>query len=962
MTRADRWSLVILTAVPVIINIPWALAGHPVLDGDNLTQNYPLRVLVGQFIAHGRLPLWDSGIWSGVPLLAGWNAGAMFPGSWLFGLMPPVAAYEVNVVATGIACGVGFHLFMRRSKCSPLASFLGALTFSETGFMSGQAVHLGLIEGTALVPWLLLAVDGAFRTPRLRGGSGVWIALFGACGGLALLAGDPRAVSSDAITASIYLAGLGWRERHRLFAGLARLATAAVLAVAIGAVQWLPGLAYLHSSQRSASTLSLFGYYSLSWSNLPLLFVPYLIGGNGNFSMPVYQGPLNMPEVTYAVGILPLIALFALLPEYVAPLSSRLRRARSTTVRSSASRGLGVWYAMFLIGLVLSTGTSTPLGHLLVHVPLYGGQRDQNRNSAISDFALCALLALFVDRLDRSQILRGAAETALGEAKQTWRRLHCLFGAAPVVAAAGLATAMLVWQVPMERWLGVRPIQEDLALRMSPYYAAVVAIAIAGLVVLAWDRWPSKESRRRGAAVVVVADVLLFVVMASYQAVPLSVLQGTNAPLRALESRLPPGTRVAIDDPDQLALTQPPYLLDDLGVNDLVLLHGFDSVQGYGSAVPAAYEAATGTHEVENLLPAALLGPTYDDLDLGLLVVVPEQFGTVIGNGAPIPIPRGPPLGLGRSAADLQPGGVARAPYPPAGPWRLGVHPVTWQLPSPTEISRLTLAFDPSYGPLPTTVLDISVELADGRRLELRGQPHGTQMTVPIPLTRVRDGGGALGLSVTEPSSTGRYGVVGAAVVQAGASKSLLSLHQPPSGVVRYALNGLLQGLLTPPRWVYAGRLGPLVLYRNTQARGEAWLESPGARAPSAPSVRGSTRQLPLARWQAPVTVVDASKPALLVRSEQYSPGWSAEVQPIGARGLLGPPRLSPVRPVGLLQGVEIPAGRYDVTWNYHPGRVEIGLLLSCAGCLVCAGVTAASLEHRRRQRGRLRQLRESPQ
>ncbi len=961
VTRADRWSLAILTVVPMIINVPWALAGHPVLDGDNLTQNYPLRVLAGQFVAHGRLPLWDPGIWSGVPLLAGWNAGAMFPGTWLFGVMPPVAAYEVNVVATGIACGVGFHLFMRRSGCSPLASFLGALTFSETGFMSGQAVHLGLVQGTALVPWLLLGIDGAFRASRQLSGSGMWIALFGACGGLALLAGDPRAVSSDAITAGIYLAGVGWRARHRILAWLANLATATVIAVAIGAVQWLPGLAYLHSSQRSASTLSLFGYYSLSWNSLPLLFVPYLIGGNGNLSLPVYKGPLNLPEVTYAVGILPLIALFALLPEFLAPLSSRLRRARTTALRSSTARGLGIWYAMFLIGLVLTTGTSTPLGHLLVHIPLYGGQRDQNRNSAISDFALCALLAFFVDRLDRSRILRGTAETAVGEAKYRWRQAHCLLGAAPVVAVTGLTAAMFIWQLPMERWLGVRPLRADLASKMSPYYAAALAIAILGLVVVAWNRWPSTQRRQRGAAAVVVADVLLFVTMASYQAVPLSVLQGANAPLHQLEARLPPGTRVAIDDPNQLALSYPPYLVDDLGVNDLVLLRSFDSIQGYGSAVPAGYEAATGTHAVENLLPASLVGPTYDELDLGLLAVVPEQFGTVIGNGAAIPIPRGPPLGLGQSAADRQPGGVARAPYPPAGPWRLGPRPVTWQLPAPTAVSELTLAFDSSHGALPTAVLDISVELADGTRLELRAQPRGTQVTVPIPLASVRKGGGALGLSVREPSSGRRDGVVGAVVVRADAAGAPLALHQPSASVVRYALNGPLQGLLTPPHWIYAGRVGPLVLYRNTEARGEAWLEPASARTASAPSVRGSVRQLRRARWQAPVTVVDASRPALLVRSEQYSPGWSAEVQPVGARGLLGPPRLDAVRPVGLLQGVEIPSGRYRVTWEYHPARVELGLVLTGAGCLVCAGVAAASLEQRRRRRGRLRQSRESP-
>jgi hypothetical protein len=62
--------------LPVLVyGIP-ALLGHPVLPGDDLTQNFPLRVLAGQEIRSGQLPLYDPYIWSGAPLLAGWNAGA----------------------------------------------------------------------------------------------------------------------------------------------------------------------------------------------------------------------------------------------------------------------------------------------------------------------------------------------------------------------------------------------------------------------------------------------------------------------------------------------------------------------------------------------------------------------------------------------------------------------------------------------------------------------------------------------------------------------------------------------------------------------------------------------------------------------------------------------------------------------------------------------------------------------
>jgi hypothetical protein len=697
--------------------------------------------------------------------------------------------------------------------------------------------------------------------------------------------------------------------------------------MAVSAVQWLPGLAYLHSSQRSVSTLAYFGFGSLGPNSLPLLFVPYLLGGNGNFSMPLYAGPLNLPEVTYAAGILPLIALFALAP--------RLWRHHSADARP----GLGVWYAMFLAGAVLSAGSKTPLGHLLVHIPLYGGERLQNRNSAICDFALAMLLAVFVDMLQAPE----------DRAATGWRtRSDRVLGTVPVVAVIGLVVAMFVATTPMERWLGITSLQSRLPDEMAAYYAVAALIALGGLVVLLRRTWHTRESRRCAAAIVVGADVLLFVVMASYQPIPLSVLSPTNAPLSALLRRLPAGTRVAIDDPYQLALDDPRFLTDDLGVNDLVLLHPIDSAQGYGSAVPAPYENATGTHDVENLLPSALIGTAFDDLDLGLIVTVPEQFGSVLGAGTPVPIPPGPPLPPGTSAADRQTRG-ARAPYPPAGPWRAGPAPVTWELPTPAGISAVTVAFDMQEGPLPASRVLLSVALADGRRMNETASLIGSVASAPLGLAAVEAGGGALSVSVSVsgvPSSPAP--VVGAVVVTAQAASAPLALHQPSSGAVRYVLNGLLQGLLTPPHWVYDGRIGPLVLYRDTRARGTAWLEAPGEVSSSAPAVMGSVTSPAVQPWQDPVEIVDTSRPALLVRSEQYSPGWSVSIRRIATTGEPAPAVTQPVVQVGLLQGAEIPAGRFAVTWHYHSARTEIGLAAAAGGSLACAGFAVVGLRRRR--------------
>src|SRR5579863_3703703 len=86
--RGDVVAVALLVALPaVIFGVP-ALLGHPVLLGDDLTQNFPLRVLTGDQIRSGHLPLFDPYIWSGAPLLADWNAGAAYPLTWLFAILP----------------------------------------------------------------------------------------------------------------------------------------------------------------------------------------------------------------------------------------------------------------------------------------------------------------------------------------------------------------------------------------------------------------------------------------------------------------------------------------------------------------------------------------------------------------------------------------------------------------------------------------------------------------------------------------------------------------------------------------------------------------------------------------------------------------------------------------------------------------------------------------------------------
>jgi hypothetical protein len=113
--------------------------------------------------------------------------------------------------------------------------------------------------------------------------------------------------------------------------------------------------------------------------------------------------------------------------------------------------------------------------------------------------------------------------------------------------------------------------------------------------------------------------------------------------------------------------------------------------------------------------------------------------------------------------------------------------------------------------------------------------------------------------------------------------------------------------------------------------------------------------QPPRAEWQDPVDLVSAPHGALLVRSAAYSPGWSVTIVPTAGASRASAEEAGvslPVRGVGGLQGVDLPPGRWTVTWRYRSVRAEVGLLAGVLGLIILALLFATGARRGRRARG----------
>ena len=127
-SRADWWAVAVLTSISSLLFVVPSILGHPPVAGDNLIQNFPLRVLSGKIMATGHLPQWNTLAYSGTPLMGGLNAGSLYPLTFLFIVLPGALAWVLNLIACYVAAALGVYALTRWLGINVVPAFLGAVT------------------------------------------------------------------------------------------------------------------------------------------------------------------------------------------------------------------------------------------------------------------------------------------------------------------------------------------------------------------------------------------------------------------------------------------------------------------------------------------------------------------------------------------------------------------------------------------------------------------------------------------------------------------------------------------------------------------------------------------------------------------------------------------------------------------------------------------------------------------
>ncbi len=603
LSRGDRVAIAVLVGAPLVFFVVPALAGFPLLTGDDVIQNYPLRVLAGEILRHGQLPVYNPYDWSGAPLLGGVNAGAAFPAIVLFAFLPPLAAWVATDVVAFAGAALGIYAFLRSGRLCPLAAALGAAAYGLGGFLTSQAVHIDVVETGASLAWVLVGVERIAHGRRAD--RVLWIALAAAAGGCVGLAGSPEVATYCLVAAMLYGGHLLFHARGERMRIALAFGCAAAVAALVAAVQVLPGARTVASSQRADVAHGFASAGSLDGGQLLTLLAPHLLGG-GPIGLRSYVGSYNLAEIDAYSGILSLVAVASLAAQW----------------RSDEARAWRIWYLVGGIGLLAALGSHTPWSLLAQHLPVIGLSRLPSRALVLYALASSILVAHWADGVLRAG-RRGPGR------RPGWEGVA---GAAPPVAVLALLGVVAVGGRQIARSIAGGPVGDWSVARVAPYLATSAVLAAGAAALSVGHSLLPGRRRARLMLALALADALLFTAdQSSLAPVYTSALRRPDPLATALERMVGPQGRFVVVDPSRSG----GLALDRLGAPDLNVLGGPPSAQGYGSLVWAPYARATGTHGQDVVASSAVAGSVLDELSVRVLLVTAASFEVRLRPGQP---------------------------------------------------------------------------------------------------------------------------------------------------------------------------------------------------------------------------------------------------------------------------------------------------------------------------------------
>lgn len=377
------WKVVFLNYVPLPGDIvvggyhPWLdyKWGYPVgvpvknpITTDVVSFTYPMRTLAIEIIKSGKVPLWNSRILTGVPLLANFQSAPLSLTAIYYFLFDNITAWSFQVITQHILIGIFTYLLLRHWKVSKISSIIAGVAFSFSGFniiWSQWNVHA---LSAAFIPLLILFEDRWLDSGNILDAVAFSIILF-----LQIMSGYPQVVFYSAITLFILLV-TKFKKEAVFIKRTTILGIFFLLGLGLSSFQLFPSFELLELSQRAIEPHP-FEWAFLPWVKVITFFAPDYFG---NHATQNYWGPQDYTSNTGFVGVAAMM---------LASFSSFLIKEKKK-----------VLFAFLAITLSLLLAFPTPISVLIWKTGIFGMQAaSAHRILVIFNFGIAILVGFGAD-------------------------------------------------------------------------------------------------------------------------------------------------------------------------------------------------------------------------------------------------------------------------------------------------------------------------------------------------------------------------------------------------------------------------------------------------------------------------------------------------------------------------------------------------------------------------------------
>ncbi len=287
----------------------WAdfIAGVPVknpLLADVPSLIYPVRIYAIELFKAGIIPLWNPLQFNGYPLMATFQAAALYPLNVVYLLFDPITAWSLQIMAQPFLAIIFTYMLLRHLKLSKFSSILGGIVFAFSGFNMIWLEYNVLSQVAAFMPLILLSSDKLLKKEKPFWGGVLSLALASQ-----ILAGYPQLVMYTALLSIFwFLFRLETFSLKSILVKGIRVGFFAVLGVGLSAIQFLPGMELLSLSQRiNEGVTGGFGVAFLPWEHLVSIFIPDYFGHPSFRNYWGQWGSSSYASVSIYVGLVTFI-------------------------------------------------------------------------------------------------------------------------------------------------------------------------------------------------------------------------------------------------------------------------------------------------------------------------------------------------------------------------------------------------------------------------------------------------------------------------------------------------------------------------------------------------------------------------------------------------------------------------------------------------------------------------------